>query len=97
LANHKDPGTGLSEYEADRLTKANGVVLASRENGPDEVLEIVAARCPQGTENIHDFVPLSELQAVIDAFKKKAGFHVDTLNARRSYNTAHQSVAGRQQ
>lgn len=86
LATHDDPATALQAYEADRLPKANGVVRASRENGPDEVLEIVAARCPDGTTNIHDFVPLEELQSVIDEFKKTAGFQVQTLNSRPSYS-----------
>jgi len=86
LATNEQPGIGLRAYEIDRLEKANGVVRASRQNGPDEVLEIVAARCPDGADNIHEFAPLDELQAVIDEFKQVAGFHVDTLNARPSYD-----------
>lgn len=86
LATNDDPEAGLKAYEADRLPKANRVVQASRENGPDEVLEIVAARCPDGCTNIHDVVPLEELQAVIDDFKQAAGFQVDTLNSRPSYS-----------
>jgi 2-polyprenyl-6-methoxyphenol hydroxylase-like FAD-dependent oxidoreductase len=85
LATHGDPVTALQAYQADRLPKANGVVLASRRNGPDEVLEIVAARCPDGATNIHDFVPREELQAVIDDFKHAAGFNVETLNSQPSY------------
>lgn len=85
LATNADPEVALKAYEADRLPRANRVVQASRENGPDEVLEIVAARCPDGCSNIHDFVPLEELQAVIEEFKQVAGFQVETLNSRPSY------------
>lgn len=88
LAANERAEAGLQAYEADRLEKANDVVRASRQNGPDEVLEIVAARCPEGATNIHDFVPLEELQTVIDEFKQVSGFHVDTLNARPSYNVS---------
>ena len=86
LATNDDPSAGLMDYEADRLEKANRVVRASRENGPDEVLEIVRRRCPEDAADIHDYVPHDELQAVIDDFKEAAGFGVNTLNARPSYN-----------
>ena len=81
LATQDDPVAGLQAYEDDRLERANRTVLSSRENGPDEVLEIVAARCRDGEQNIHDIVPLDELQAVIDNFKARTGFHIETLNA----------------
>ena len=76
----------MKAYEADRLEKANDVVRASRENGPDEVLEIVHERCPEGAKNIHDYVPLEELQGVIDEFKERAGFGIHSLNSRKSYD-----------
>ncbi len=83
--NRDNPVAALQAYEADRLPKANEVIRASRENGPDEVLEIVKARCPKGARNIHDYVPLSELQTLLDDFKEKTGFGVATLNSRPSY------------
>lgn len=86
LATHDDPSEGLQAYEADRLETANATVRASRENGPDEVLEIARAKCPEGAENIHDYVSVEELQAVIDDFKEKTGFGIETLNSRPSYN-----------
>lgn len=85
LATHENPEEGLQAYESDRLETANATVRASRANGPDKVLEIVKARCPEGTDNIHDYVPQAELQSVIDEFKEKTGFGIETLNSRRSY------------
>lgn len=85
LATRRDPVDGLRAYEADRLPKANRVVLASRENGPDEVLEIVRNECPDDAENIHDHVSEARLQSVIDEFKARSGFAVDTLNNSPSY------------
>ena len=61
------------------------MVLASRENGPDEVLEIVRNECPDDAENIHDHVSEARLQSVIDEFKARSGFAVDTLNNSPSY------------
>ncbi|MEO0411129.1 MAG: flavin-dependent oxidoreductase [Pseudomonadota bacterium] len=86
LATQPDAPSGLKAYEADRLPTANATVRSSRENGPDEVLEIVHQRCPPGTTDVHAHVPLSELQTVIDTFKERTGFGVETLNARHSYS-----------
>lgn len=91
LASEGSPEAGLRAYEADRLERANAVVRSSRQNGPDEVLEIVKRRCPPGAANIHDCVPLAELQQVIDDFKERAGFGLHTLNNRRSYNVGQDS------
>ena len=85
LARQRDPVAGLRAFEADRLPKANRVVLASRENGPDEVLEIVRNECPDDAENIHDHVSEARLQSVIDDFKERSGFAVNILNNSPSY------------
>ena len=87
IAGHDDAEQGLKAYEADRLPKANRVVLASRQNGPDEVLEIVRRECPEDAENVHDYVEKARLQAVIDAFKERTGFAVDTLTNQPSYDS----------
>ena len=92
LATHGDPVAGLKAYEADRLEKANAVVRASRENGPDQVLEIARAKCPEGATNLSDYVSQEELQAVIDDFKERTGFGIETLNARPSYQVPGASI-----
>lgn len=84
LGTHKDPLEGLKAYESDRLEKANRVVVASRNNGPDEVLEIVANECGDA-ENIHDYLDKARLQAVIDDFRELSGFGINTLNNLPSY------------
>ena len=86
LATHRDPVAGLQAYEADRLPKANRVVLASRKNGPDEVLEIVRNECPENVDDIHDYVSKNRLQSVIDGFKQRSGFAIETLNSSPSYS-----------
>ena len=85
LARQRDPVAGLKAFETDRLPKANRVVLASRENGPDEVLEIVRNECPDDADNIHDHVSEARLQSVIDEFRTRSGFAIETLNNSPSY------------
>ena len=86
LAGHDDAEKGLKAYEADRMPKANRVVTASRQHGPDEVLEIVRRECPEDAGNVHDHVAKERLQAVIDEFKERTGFAIDTLNNQPSYD-----------
>ncbi|HEY0315495.1 MAG TPA: flavin-dependent oxidoreductase [Sphingomonas sp.] len=92
LAAHGKVEDGLEAYEADRLERANAVVRSSRANGPDEVLELARRRTPPGAASVHDHVSQAELQAIIDDFKERAGFGIETLNARRSYDVP--AVAG---
>ena len=59
--------------------------MASRQNGPDEVLEIVKEECPEDAEDISQFVDKERLQTIIDDFKERSGFAIDTLNNLRTY------------
>ncbi len=85
LGSHDNPLDGLKAYEQDRLPKANKVVVASRNNGPDEVLEIVRQECGDA-DNIYEHVDRNRIQAVIDDFKEVSGFGIDTLNKLKSYD-----------
>lgn len=86
LATNDDPVSGLQAFEQDRLPKANRVVLSSRQNGPDEVLEIVNKECPEDAEDIFEYVNKDRLQKVIDDFKERTGFRMETLNNLPSYD-----------
>jgi len=85
LGTNSDVTTGLKAYEDDRLKKANQVVLASRQNGPDEVLEIVKEECPEDAEDIFLHVDKARLEKIIDDFKKRSGFGIDALNNLPAY------------
>jgi 2-polyprenyl-6-methoxyphenol hydroxylase-like FAD-dependent oxidoreductase len=85
LGTNSDVTTGLKAYEDDRLKKANQVVLASRQNGPDEVLEIVKEECPEDAEDIFLHVDKARLEKIIDDFKERSGFGIDALNNLPAY------------
>ena len=85
MGTNGDPLFALKAFEDDRLPRANQVVIASRQNGPDEVLEIVKDECPEDVEDIYQYVEKERLQSVIDAFKERSGFAIDVLNNSRSY------------
>ncbi|RMH42336.1 MAG: flavin-dependent oxidoreductase [Alphaproteobacteria bacterium] len=72
----------LRAYEDERRPVTNAIVLMNRRDGPDRVLDVVAARAPAGFADISEVMRADELQAIADRYKAVAGFDVETLNAR---------------
>jgi 2-polyprenyl-6-methoxyphenol hydroxylase-like FAD-dependent oxidoreductase len=73
----------LLAYERERLEPTSQLVLDNRETGPERVLQMVAARCPDGFDNIEDVIPRHELQAIADSYKKLARFDRESVNRPR--------------
>ena len=67
--------------------KNNKLVLANRGDGPDKVLDEVAARAPDGFERIADVMERAELEEIARNYKSLAGFDVEELNQRASLIT----------
>lgn len=72
----------LAAYEAEVRPKANKVVLANRDSGPDAIMQLVEDRSGGVFERIEDVVPRAELEAHAARYKRLAGFSVEELNAR---------------
>jgi len=85
-ATRGDPQEGLRRYEAERLPPMRDIALQNRTLGPEVVMEIVEERAPNGFAHIHDVLGAAELQERADAFKRLAGFAVESLNGRHSYS-----------
>jgi len=82
-----DRGVGpqaLAAYEDARREAVNAVVLAGRGDGPDKILDIVAARAPDGFEDIETVMPLSQRRDFAQGYKALAGMDIAALNARPS-------------
>jgi len=75
-------GTALAAYDADRREAVNRLVMLNRGDGPDKVLDEVAARAPDGFDDIADVMSARELADIAQSYKAVAGFDVDKLNAR---------------
>ncbi|MGA0895398.1 MAG: FAD-dependent monooxygenase, partial [Ilumatobacteraceae bacterium] len=84
LALCDDPIDGLRAYEAQRLPATAAIVLANRQVGPEQSMQIVAERAPNGFERLEDVISHDELVAISERYKKTAGFDPGTLNARPS-------------
>ncbi len=72
----------LEAYEAERRPATARIVLANRGNGPEQVMQLVEQRAPNGFGRIEDVLTREELEGTADAYKRMAGFDKDALNAR---------------
>jgi 2-polyprenyl-6-methoxyphenol hydroxylase-like FAD-dependent oxidoreductase len=71
----------LSHYEDIRRPIVNKIIEATRLDGPDKILDIVAKKAPTGFKNINDVMAPEILLQIAEKYKVIAGFDVDTLNA----------------
>jgi 2-polyprenyl-6-methoxyphenol hydroxylase-like FAD-dependent oxidoreductase len=74
----------LAAYEAERRPATAKIVAANRASGPDEVMDLVESRAPDGFDDIEAVASHAERAAIADKYKALAGFDKDMLNARPS-------------
>lgn len=72
----------LAAYEADRRPATSRIVLANRGNGPEQVMQLVEERAPDGYARIEDVLSPVELEEAAAGYKRIAGFDRETLNSR---------------
>lgn len=82
LAATDDPVAALAAYEAARLGPTSKIVLANRQNGPEQVMQMVEERAPEGFTDLDAVITQAELEAVAQRYKQIAGFDRDSLNRR---------------
>ncbi len=64
----------LKAYEAERLPATSAIVQANRRQGPEEVMQIVEDRAPNGFDRLEDVISREELETVAAKYKQVAGF-----------------------
>ncbi len=79
---------GLMAYDQERRPATAQIVLANRRNGPEQAMEMVHERAPDGFDDLHAIVSAEELAATADHYKSLAGFDKDTLNNRPSWSVS---------
>ena len=72
----------LEAYEAERRPATTQLVLLNRKNGPEQVMQMVEERAPDGYDKVTDVLTRQELEDIAANYKKVAGFQVDALNAK---------------
>lgn len=82
LLSEQTAETALRAYEETRLGQTAAIVLANRQNGPEEVMQIVEERAPEGFNQLHDVISQQELEDIANKYKHIAGFDRTILNSR---------------
>jgi 2-polyprenyl-6-methoxyphenol hydroxylase-like FAD-dependent oxidoreductase len=73
------PGA-LKRYEAERLPATAAIVAANRRQGPDEIMQIVHERAPNGFKNLDDVISKEEREQIAAKYKQLAGFDHATVS-----------------
>jgi 2-polyprenyl-6-methoxyphenol hydroxylase-like FAD-dependent oxidoreductase len=72
----------LVAYEAERRPATTQLVLLNRGNGPEQVMQLVEERAPDGYDAVTDVLSKQELEEIAANYKRVAGFQVEALNAK---------------
>jgi 2-polyprenyl-6-methoxyphenol hydroxylase-like FAD-dependent oxidoreductase len=82
IQTHGPTSTALEAYEAERRPATSELVLLNRRNGPEQVMQLVEERAPDGFDDVTDVLSRQELEAIAANYKRVAGFQVEDLNAK---------------
>lgn len=70
----------LAQYEAERLPPTARIILANRQNGPEQVMQLAEERAPNGFTQIEEVISRQELEEIAARYKQTAGFSVTQVN-----------------
>jgi len=66
----------LRAYDAQRLPATAAIVQSNRTGGPERIIDLAAARAPDGFGHIHDIATPAELADIAQGYARLAGFAV---------------------
>lgn len=75
-----DVEAALKAYEAERLPLTAEIVRTNRKGGPEQVIDLVEARAPDGFERLEDVASRAELEAVVRGYASLAKFSQGDVN-----------------
>lgn len=74
--------SALEAYEVERRPATTELVKLNRRNGPEQVMQLVEERAPDGFNVVTDVLSQQELEDIAANYKRVAGFQVEALNAK---------------
>jgi 2-polyprenyl-6-methoxyphenol hydroxylase-like FAD-dependent oxidoreductase len=80
LARLTDPAEALRAYEDERLPVTSEVVLRNRKGGPENVIDEVERRAPDGFSRLEDVMDPAELEAIVSDYTRISGASKDQVN-----------------
>jgi len=82
IAKHGVSNAALLAYESERRPATAELVMLNRRNGPEQVMQLVEERAPDGFDEVTDVLSRKELEDIAANYKRVAGFQVEALNAK---------------
>jgi len=79
---HGPTHEALIAYEAERRPATTDLVMLNRRNGPEQVMQLVEERAPDGFGVVTEVLSQQELEDIAANYKRVAGFQVEGLNAK---------------
>jgi 5-methylphenazine-1-carboxylate 1-monooxygenase len=80
LAQTKDVAKSFKAYEAARLSATAEIVASNRSGGPEQIIDYVEERAPNGFVDLDEVVSRAELEAIVKGYSKIAGFEQAQVN-----------------
>ncbi|MFD2469356.1 flavin-dependent oxidoreductase [Amycolatopsis silviterrae] len=80
LTQHADPAEALRAYEADRLAATGEIVLRNRRGGPENVIDEVERRAPDGFSRLEDVIDAAALEEIIAGYAQVTGASQQQVN-----------------
>ncbi|MFA1537689.1 flavin-dependent oxidoreductase [Actinomadura monticuli] len=80
LASRTDPAGALLAYQNERLPVTGEVVLRNRDGGPENVIDEVERRAPDGFTRIEDVIDRAEMEAIVNGYARLSGAAKDQVN-----------------
>jgi 2-polyprenyl-6-methoxyphenol hydroxylase-like FAD-dependent oxidoreductase len=84
LALRRTIDEAIAAYDSRRRAQTAAVVLANREGGPEQCVELVEQRAPDGFANVDEVIDREELEGIAGRYRRLAGFDPEDLNNRPS-------------
>jgi 2-polyprenyl-6-methoxyphenol hydroxylase-like FAD-dependent oxidoreductase len=83
LAKHTEPTEALRAYQDERLAATAEVVRRNRVGGPENVIDEVERRAPDGFDRIEDVMDAAEMEAVVAGYAQVSGASQEQVNRPR--------------
>ncbi|WP_406633661.1 flavin-dependent oxidoreductase [Amycolatopsis sp. WGS_07] len=80
LSQHADPAEALRAYEADRLAATGEIVLRNRRGGPENVIDEVERRAPDGFSRLEDVIDAATLEEIVAGYAQASGASQQQVN-----------------
>ena len=85
LQTQSDIEQAFTAYELERRPATADIVMKNRKAGPEQCIDIVEDRAPEGFSSLDQVITQQELKNIADNYKKTAGFDKQILNTKAAY------------